>query len=99
MSMAKKYTEAEKLSILKEAEIHGVTKTLAKYNLYQATYYYWRKKYRELGKDGLKHGANKERLKEVKELRKENELLKQIIAEKELESKLKDELLKKKYRS
>ncbi len=45
----------------------------------------------------MAHGANKERLKEVKRLRKENEMLKQIIAEKELESKLKDELIKKKY--
>ncbi len=87
MSMAKKYTEAQKLSILKEADLNGVTKTLAKYNLYQATYYYWKKKYRELGMEGLKHGANKERLKEVKELRKENEMLKQIIAENELKGK------------
>ena len=37
-------------------------------------------------------------MKEMKNLRKENEMMKQIIAEKELESKLKDELLKKKRR-
>lgn len=98
MSMAnKKYTEAEKLSILKEADLEGVMKTLEKYDLYSGTYYYWKKKYRELSKDGLTHGVNKERLKELKQLRKENEMLKQIIAEKELESKLKDELLKKRY--
>lgn len=94
----KKYTEKEKLSILKEGEINGVKKTLSKYGLYPGTYYYWRKKYRSMGEEGLLHGANKERLKEMKQLRKENEMLKQIIAEKELESKLKDELLKKKYR-
>ena len=98
MSMAtRKYTEAEKLSILKEAELNGVKKTIEKHGVYQATYYYWRKKYRLMGKAGLAHGANKERLKEVKRLQKENEMLKQIIAEKELESKLKDELIKKKY--
>ena len=98
MEMAKKkYTEEEKLSILKEADLQGVKKTLLKYDLYPATYYYWKKKFRELGKEGLTHGANKERLKQLKRLRKENEMLKQIIAEKELESKLKDELLKKKY--
>ena len=45
MSMAnKKYTEKEKLSILKEADHKGVTKTLAKYGLFLGTYYYWRKK-------------------------------------------------------
>ena len=46
----------------------------------------------------MAHGANAERLKELKRLRRENEMLKQIIAEKELEGKLKDELIKKKYR-
>ena len=56
------------------------------------------KKYQSLGAEGLAHGANADRLKEVKRLRKENEMLKQIIAEKELEGKLKDELIKKKYR-
>jgi putative transposase len=94
----KKYTDKEKLAILKEGELHGVKKTLSKYGLYPGTYYYWRKKYKAMGVEGLQHGANKERLKELKQLRKENEMLKQIVAEKELESKLKDELLKKKYR-
>lgn len=93
-----KFTEKEKLAILKEAELSGVKKTLSKYGLYPGTYYYWRNKYRSMGAEGLAHGANKERLKEVKQLRKENEMLKQIIAEKELEGRLKDELLKKKYR-
>ena len=83
---------------MNEADLNGVKNTLLKFNLYPATYYYWKKKYRELGKEGLTHGVNKARLKELKQLRKENEMLKQIIAEKELESKLKDELLKKKYR-
>ena len=39
----------------------------------------------------------KERLQKIKELEQENELLKQLLAEKELESRLKDDLLKKKY--
>ncbi len=95
--MTKKYTNQDKLAILKEADLNGVTKVLEKYALYPATYYYWRKKFRELGKEGLAHGANKERLRELKELRQENEMLKQIIAEKELEGKLKDDLLKKKF--
>ena len=43
------------------------------------------------------NGMTKERLRRIKQLEKAIEALKQIIAEKELESKLKDELLKKKY--
>jgi len=83
----KKYAEKEKLSILKEGEIKGVNKTLSKYGLYPGTYYYWRKR--------TGHWLKKERLKEMKQLQKENEMMrKQIIAEKELESKLQDKLLK-----
>lgn len=97
MSMGKKYTKSEKLAIVKEASKNGVKLTLEKYNLYPATFYYWKKKLNEMGEEGLTHGLTKERLAIIKKLEKENQALKEIIAEKELESKLKDELLKKKY--
>jgi putative transposase len=97
MEMGKKYTSAEKLAIIKEASEKGVKLTLEKYALYPATFYYWKKKVDEMGNQGLGHGLTKERLAIIKKLEKENQALKEIIAEKELESKLKDELLKKKY--
>jgi len=93
----KKYTKAEKVRVLKEAKKNGVKVTLEKYDLYPATFYYWKKKYESMGPEGMDHGMTRERLIRIKQLEKENEALKQIIAEKELESKLKDELLKKKY--
>lgn len=95
--MSKKYTKEEKIKILKEGNRNGVKVTLEKYSLYPATYYYWKKKFESMGSAGMDHGMTKERLRRIKQLEKENEALKQIIAEKELESKLKDELLKKKY--
>lgn len=95
--MGKKYTSAEKLAIIKEASDKGVKVTLEKYALYPATFYYWKKKVEQMGDQGLDHGLTKERLAIIKKLEKENQALKEIIAEKELESKLKDELLKKKY--
>jgi len=94
---SKKFSKEEKLKILKEAGLQGVTTTLNKYSIYPATYYSWKKKYTEMGEVGLDHGITKEKLKRIHELESENELLKQLLAEKELESKLKDELLKKKY--
>ena len=39
----------------------------------------------------------KDRQQKIKKLEKENQALKILLAEKELESKLKDEMLKKKY--
>lgn len=93
----KKFTDKEKLAILKEAEQTGVKATLAKYALYPATFYYWKKKFASAGVEGLSHGVTKERLAMIRNLEKENNALKQLLAEKELESKLKDEMLKKKY--
>jgi putative transposase len=49
------------------------------------------------GEDGLNHRTFKERESQIKRLEKENEQLKILLAEKELEGKLKDEMLKKKY--
>lgn len=95
--MGKKYTSAEKLAIIKEASEKGVKVTLEKYSLYPATFYYWKKKVEQMGEPGLGHGLTKERLVIIKNLEKENRALREIIAEKELESKLKDDLLKKKY--
>lgn len=89
----------EKLQILKEASQNGVTLTLEKYGVYPATYYTWKQKYEDMGEDGFRHGMTPDQLKEIKRLQKENQQLKELLITKELESKLKDELIKKKYAS
>lgn len=93
----KHLTKEKKLQILKEASIKGVKATLEKYGIYPASFYSWKKKFEQMGEIGLQHSMTKERLARIKELEQEIELLKQLLAEKEMESKLKDELLKKKY--
>lgn len=93
----KKFTKKEKLSIIEEASRNGVKTTLAKYDLYPGTFYYWKKKLIVYGESGLDHQVLKDASKTISSLEKENEQLKLLLAEKELESKLKDELLKKKY--
>lgn len=91
------FSKAEKLKILQESQHHGVKATLEKHGVFPATFYSWKKKYEQMGEAGFVHGITPAQLKEIRRLEKENALLKEIIAEKELESKLKDELLKKKY--
>ncbi len=93
----KKYSKEDKLAILKEASTLGVTATLDKYGIYPATFYAWKKKFEQMGEQGLDHGMTEKRLKQIAELEQEVECLKQLLAEERLESKLKDELLKKKY--
>jgi len=98
MTMKKRrtFSKAEKISILKEASTKGAVLTMEKHGIYPATFYAWKKKFESMGDQGLDHGMTKEPLRRIAELEQENELLKQVLAEKELESRLKDELLKKK---
>ena len=76
------FTKEEKLSILKEASEQGVSKTLEKYGVYAASYYSWKEKLSTMGEDGLDYGMSKEHLKRIRELEKENKLLKQIVQKK-----------------
>ena len=91
------FTKEAKLKIIKEASEQGVKPTLEKYNIFPASYYSWKKKFETMGIEGFTHGITPEQLKRIRELEKENKALKEIIIEKELEGKLKDELLKKKF--
>jgi len=91
------FTKEEKLKIIKEASEQGVKVTLEKYAVYPVSYYSWKKKFETMGEEGFAHGITPNQLKRIRELEKENKLLKDIVVQKELESKLKDELLKKKF--
>lgn len=83
--MAKRrFTKADKLQILKEAASNGVQETLSKYDIYPATYYSWRRKFREMGEEGFDHGMTTKKLAELRKLEKENKQLKELVAEKEL---------------
>ncbi|MCK9292275.1 MAG: transposase [Bacteroidales bacterium] len=93
----RKFSKDEKLQIIKEAGEQGVTITLGKYGIYPATFYSWKKKFETMGEEGFRHGMTVEHLKEIKRLEKENSMLKKLLAEKELEGRLKDEMIKKKY--
>jgi putative transposase len=86
----------EKESILNDIEKTGVVEGCRKHGIYATTYYSWLAKYRESGKDGLAGLAQKRADRDAKKLQQENDRLKKLLAEKELELAIKDELLKKK---
>jgi putative transposase len=94
----RKWTKEEKLAIIKEGEEHGTQLTIRKHGVYPSTYYSWRKKYRLDGEAGFKEGVRtKKNEGYLRQLEDEIALYKQLLAEKELELALKDDLLKKKY--
>lgn len=86
----------EKVSILNEAKTLGIIETCRKHGLYATTYYSWKQKYDQSGEDGLRPGYFKREHRNIKKLEKENERLKKMLAEKDLELGIKTELLKKK---
>jgi putative transposase len=92
----RKWSKEEKLAILKEVKEHGREVTLRKHGVYTSTYYSWRKKYLLEG-DSAFEGSTKKDKAYVRRLEDELGLAKQLIAEKDMELALKDELLKKKY--
>lgn len=93
----RQFSKEEKLSIIKEVSEQGLKATLEKHNLFPASYYSWKKKFDEMGEEGFAHGITPAQIKRIRELEKENKLLKELIVDKEMEGKLKDDLLKKKF--
>jgi transposase-like protein len=90
-------TKEEKLRIIEECQKNGVTVTCNKYGIFPSSYYTWLRKYKQMGTEGLIHGMTREQQKEIRRLERENQKLRNVIAQQQLESAMKDELLKKKY--
>lgn len=98
MSKKRNWSKAEKLAILEEVKAEGLQVTLRKHGIYPATYYGWRKKFSESGEAGLEP-QERRRIdgKRIRALEDEVSLLKELLANKEMEIALRDDLLKKKY--
>ncbi len=92
-----KRTPKEKERILLDIQELGVIAGCRKYGLARTLYYDWLDKYNASGLEGLEDRRGKNMDAYAKRLEKENRILKELLAEKELEAKLKDELLKKKF--
>jgi len=90
----RKFNQQERLEILREAEQNGVEVTMRKHNLSRSLYYHWKNKFDRNGVDGLADQYYRVDP-VVKNLEKENERLRKIIAKQALELEVKEELLKK----
>ena len=94
----KTWTSSEKLEVINYFEKWGPTKTSREYNVSAASIYKWKAAYEKQGKDGLKKNSKKSpEAEEVKRLKRENDELKKIVAEKELRLRIQEEMLKKSH--
>jgi len=91
----KKWSKKDKEEVLLYNDQHVVSQTSREFNISTATIYNWKKKYDELGTVGLEAGSKTSLEKELAQLKRENNELKKLVAEKELTIKVKDSLLKK----
>ena len=90
-----KRTAKEKEKILLDIQRIGVTIGCRKHNLSKSLYYEWLRRYNAHGLEGLEDRRKVDTDAQIKKLEKEIRMLKELVAEKELESRMKDELLKK----
>ena len=94
MKKKRVFSAEQKMEVLREAEQNGMVATCRKYDIAQSLYYRWKRQFDQKGIDGLQ-GQYYRVDPHVKELEKENERLKKIIAKQALELEVKSELLKK----
>lgn len=90
------WSPEEKLAIIKEADREGVSVTCRKYGVYPSLFYKWKERLDMEGVDGLKPKYVIRNDRAMTQLQNENNRLKKLLAEKELELQLKAELYKKK---
>ncbi len=93
-TVKRKWSEAQKLQIIQEAQQNGITETMRRHNLAHSLYRKWRKAYDGQGMQGLQP-QYKTIDPAFRQLELESSRLKNIIAKQALEIEFKDELLKK----
>lgn len=92
----KRWSTKEKLEIINYAKIHSVLKASREFSVSSPSIYKWMDAYDTKGESGLK-GQKKDKSEslENKRLKRENDELKKIIAEKELRIRIQEAMLKK----
>lgn len=89
-------TKEEKEKLLIDVQKLGVVAGCRRYSIDPTTYYNWLERYQAHGINGLEDRRSQNQDGIIRKLEKENKILKEILAEKELEIKMQAELLKKK---
>lgn len=91
-------TSEEKQFILAQGEANGITRTCREHGVSTSLYYTWRRILKEHGPEGLngKRSVPTAEATELAELKRDNALLKRLLAEKEMELSLAKDLIKKK---
>jgi putative transposase len=83
-----RFSEEQKIRVLKEAEGEPVKTVCARHNISEATYYHWKNKY---------GGMEVEEARRLRVLEEENARLKRVVADLTLDKHILQEVVKKKF--
>jgi transposase-like protein len=86
---------AEKLEAVRLLKTEGVSKASRQTGVSSTTLYKWESRFDQHGEQGLTQHQNHQKDPELEKLRRENQALKMLVAEKELVIRVQSELLKK----
>lgn len=89
------WTLEEKEQIVLFSETNGVSKASREYGISSVSIYKWKEQLNQSGNSSLSSSTTTSLEQELKKLRRENQALKRIVADKELALQVKDSLLKK----
>jgi transposase-like protein len=90
------WSQEQKLALLEEVKTNGIARTSRKHGVAQGVLYRWRDVYSVRGAEGLKSQRSGERQdSRVTELEIENQRLKKLLAERDLELDVVKEIIKK----
>lgn len=89
-------SKAEKLEIIQYSEKYSVLQASREYGVSSTIIYRWKEAYDTKGESGLEgKSGNVDLNQELKRMKRENDQLKQIVAEKELKLRIQADMLKK----
>lgn len=91
----KTWSKSEKLAALHMANTEGMSKASRHFNVSQTSLYKWKRKFESLGETALENHGGDQLSKQNAQLISENRMLKQIVADKELQLMIQQALLKK----
>ena len=94
----KRWTSSEKLEVLHYEKLHGSTKASREYGVSVTSILKWKKAYESSGESGLENvRRSTEESRAMKELLRENAMLKKLVANKELTIMIQKEMIKKSH--
>lgn len=91
----KRWTTEEKLQILRDGAHFGMSEASRMHGVSTSMLYKWKSQYEEHGESGLSRKGSESGDQEKRELEREIERLRQVVADQALTIRIKDELLKK----